>query len=171
MIAQGFIDAFAPWKTLYGDSPVVATTVTTVHVVALLFGGGFALATDRSTLRALRGSSDDRRRQLAELHAVHRPVLVALAMIFVSGLALATADLETFLGSPVFWVKLALVTLLVANGALLARTEARLLRSPTAPATTTDHSPLWRRLRFSTFASITLWTLTTIAGTALVGLS
>ena len=168
MFVQGIIDAVAPWKDLYGNSPVVSTTVTTLHVVALLFGGGFALAADRSTLRALRGNGEDRERQLAELHAVHRPVLIALAVLFISGVALALADLETFLGSPTFWIKLTLVALLLANGAVLARTEARLLGAD-APRETT--APLWRRLRASTFASITLWTLTTIAGTALVGLS
>lgn len=168
MFVQGIIDAVAPWKDLYGNSPVVSTTVTTLHVVALLFGGGFALAADRSTLRALRGNGEDRQRQLAELHAVHRPVLIALTVLFVSGVALALADLETFLGSPTFWIKLSLVALLLANGAVLARSEARLLRAD-APRDTT--APLWRRLRASTFASITLWTLTTIAGTALVGLS
>lgn len=168
LIAQGLIDALAPWKTLYGDSAVVSTSVTTVHIVSLLFGGGFALAADRSTLRALRGGGDDRRRQLGELHAVHRPVLIALTLLFISGVMLAAADLETFLGSPAFWIKLALVTLLLANGAVLARTEARLLGDG---APTEANAPLWRRLRASTFASIALWTLTTIAGSALVGLS
>lgn len=168
MFVQGIIDAVAPWKDLYGNSPVVSTAVTTVHVVALLFGGGFALAADRSTLRALRGDGDDRQRHLGELHAVHRPVLIALTLLFISGVALALADLETFLGSPTFWIKLSLVALLLINGAVLARTEARLLD---ADAPRDAAAPLWRRLRASTFASIALWTLTTIAGTALVGLS
>ncbi|NUQ21593.1 MAG: Rieske 2Fe-2S domain-containing protein [Gemmatimonadaceae bacterium] len=88
-IAQALVDALAPWKDLYGSSAAVSTSVTTVHVVALLFGGGFALAADRSTLRALRGDGEDRRRQLAELHAVHRPVLIALTLLFISGLLLA----------------------------------------------------------------------------------
>lgn len=168
LIAQGLIDALAPWKDLYGNSAAVSTSVTTVHVVALLFGGGFALAADRSTLRALRGGGDDRHRQLGELHAVHRPVLIALTLLFISGVLLAAADLETFLGSPIFWIKLSLVALLLVNGAVLARTEARLLGDG---APTDASAPLWRRLRTSTFASIALWTLTTIAGTALVGLS
>ena len=39
---------------------------------------------------------------------------------------LTAADLETFATSPVFWVKLGLVTLLLANGLVLERTESRL---------------------------------------------
>ena len=47
---------FAPWHSLYADSKTVASVVTGVHLVGLLFGGGLAVAADRSTLRALSGS-------------------------------------------------------------------------------------------------------------------
>jgi len=41
----------------------------------------------------------------------------------VTGVLLAAADVETFLPSVIFWVKLGLVALLVINGGVLTLTE------------------------------------------------
>jgi len=152
-------ELFAGWNALYSDSTLVSTTVTTVHVLALLTAGGLAIAADRMTLRA---NAADAARAAQEVRSVHRPVLIALAVLFVSGVALAAADVETFLVSPLFWVKMGLVTLLLVNGLGLARAETRFRRSPEA-------QPVhWRRLRTHAWASLVLWGATTIAGTVLV---
>jgi hypothetical protein len=156
----------APWQSAYSDSKVISTAVTSVHLLALLFSGGLAVAADRATLLALRGSPGDRRRQLAALRDVHGPVLIALAVLFGSGVLLAAADVETFASSPLFWGKLALVALLLVNGVVLQRTETSLRRSLDAELAPTT---LWRRLRVSTWLSIALWATTTLAGAALVG--
>jgi hypothetical protein len=158
------VQALEPWKSLYGDSKTVASAVTGIHLVGLLFGGGLAVAADRSTLRALRRPPAERAESLRELHAVHRPVLIALAVLFLSGVALAAADLDTFLGSPVFWAKLGVVALLLANGAVLERTERALRRDGV------EDRPrrLWRRLGISTRLSLALWTATVLLGTVLV---
>jgi hypothetical protein len=152
-----------PWKSLYGDSKTVASVVTGLHLVGLLFGGGLAVAADRSTLRALRRPAEERRAMLRELRAVHRPVLIALALLFASGVALAAADIETFLESPIFWAKLAIVALLLANGAVLALTEQALGRDAGEGA-----PRLWRRLALTTRLSLALWTAAVLAGTVLV---
>jgi hypothetical protein len=152
-----------PWKSLYGDSKTVASVVTGLHLVGLLFGGGLAVAADRSTLRALRRPAEERRAMLRELRAVHRPVLIALALLFASGVALAAADIETFLESPIFWAKLAIVALLLANGAALALTEQALGRDAGEGA-----PRLWRRLALTTRLSLALWTAAVLAGTVLV---
>jgi hypothetical protein len=152
-----------PWKSLYGDSKTVASVVTGLHLVGLLFGGGLAVAADRSTLRALRRPAEERRAMLRELRAVHRPVLIALALLFASGVALAAADIETFLKSPIFWAKLAIVALLLANGAALALTEQALGRDAGEGA-----PRLWRRLALTTRLSLALWTAAVLAGTVLV---
>jgi hypothetical protein len=157
--------ALEPWKSLYSDSKTVASTVTGVHLVGMLFGGGLAVAADRSTLRALRREPSDRARELADLHAVHRPVLLALAVLFLSGVALAAADIETFAGSPFFLLKLVLVTCLLANGAVLERTERALRLATGGPG---RESRLWQRLRTTTYLSLLLWTCTVLAGTVLV---
>ncbi len=159
----------APWQSIYNDSKLLSTTVTTVHLVALMFGGGLAVAADRSTLRASRAVELTvglgRPQQLAELHAVHRPVLLALGILFVSGLLLAAADVETYATSWTFWIKMALVGLLIVNGALLTRTEVALRRPELGESRT---EVLWRTLRRGALASIGLWTATLIAGAILV---
>jgi hypothetical protein len=156
--------AFAPWQSLYSDSVPVSTAVTAVHILALLVGGGLAIAADRSTLRALRHPAPHRAAQLYELHAVHRPVLMALGVLFVSGFAMAAADVEVFAASTFFWVKMGLVAMMLLNGALLYWTEARLLGG----ASTADgNERLWRRLRLTSQASLALWAMTTVAGAVL----
>jgi hypothetical protein len=157
--------ALAPWQSLYNNSKLLSTSVVGAHLVALLFGGGYAVAADRFTFRALRAGEVDRARQLAELHAVHRPVLIALALSFLSGVLLAAADVKTFATSPAFWVKLALVALLVVNGGVLTLTESKL--RAWVPSTALTTSPMWGRLRVLTICSVTLWTATLIAGVVL----
>jgi hypothetical protein len=134
MFVHEVANFFLPWNTVYADSTALSTGVTATHILALLIGGGLALAADRSTLRMLARPEAERRRHLEELRAVHRPVLIALAVLFLSGLAMAAADVETFATSWYFWIKMALVTLLLANGYYLLRTERRLHALATAPA-------------------------------------
>ena len=66
-IVQTVAHIFAPWQSLYSDSKSVAAVVNAVHLTGLLFGGGLAVAADRTTLRALKGERADRVRALAEL--------------------------------------------------------------------------------------------------------
>jgi hypothetical protein len=166
---QPLIDAFAPWQALYSDSKLVSGLVTATHLLALLFGGGLAVAADRATLRALKQPIDERLRVLQNIRTTHRPVLIALVVLFASGFALAAADLKTFIGSPVFWIKLGLVALLLLNGFVLERTESRLRRSmePAVVKTRRD-ARLWNRLQFTAAMSIALWSATLVAGTILV---
>ena len=156
-----------PWKELYSNSKEVDTGVTFVHVVALLFGGGAAVVADRATLRVRDFGSEAARRALGDLHASHRLVLIALSISVVSGIGLACADLETFLASPIFAIKLVLVALLLINGAVLTTTETALTASDLDPQRTT---PLWRRLHLVSRLSLTLWSATVLAGTALVNM-
>jgi hypothetical protein len=128
---------FAPWQSLYSDSAVVSTTITSLHIVSMLIGGGLAIAADRTTLR---GRADD-------IKDVHRIVLLALVVMFISGVLMAAADFEAFAASKIFWLKLALVLFLVINGAMLQRKTAR--------------------RRFHARASQLLWTATAIVGVVL----
>ena len=64
MIVSTLVHLFAPWQSLYSNSKPVATAVTATHLVALLYGGGFAVAADRATLRA---RPDDPERGAARL--------------------------------------------------------------------------------------------------------
>ena len=167
-IVPALVHAFAPWQSLYSNSKTTETVVTSTHLVAMLFGGGFAVAADRATLRATAQNADGRRRLLQELGTVHRPVLIALGFLFVSGVALATADVDTFAKSPAFALKLVLVALLLGNGFVLTRTEAALRGVPAPGADQPREDRLWRRLRTTARLSLLLWTVTVVAGTVLV---
>ncbi len=153
-------EMLSPWASLYGDSVVIATAVTALHLIGMLLGGGLAIGADRTTLRLTSGISSERNRHLGELNAIHRPVLIAMSVLFATGLLMAAADVATFLVSPVFWVKLTLVALLVINGVVLERTETTLRQS--------ENESLWSRLRVSAMTSIALWIATLVAGVFLV---
>jgi hypothetical protein len=163
MFLQEITRALAPWNALYSNSKAVSTAVTSVHVLSLMVGGGLAIAADRTTLRFARRTAPARAAHLEELHAVHRPVLLALVVLFVSGVLLTAADIETFVGSAIFWVKLGFVAVLLVNGIALVLTENRLRGA--APAT----DALWKRMRVLSVASLALWMLTVALGTLLVG--
>ncbi|MGH7535113.1 MAG: hypothetical protein ACREMG_05965 [Gemmatimonadales bacterium] len=152
-----------PWASLYGDSRALQTAVTFLHVAGIFLGGGFAIATDRETFLALRTARlSGQIRHLAHLHTVHRPVLLGLVVALGSGFLLFAADIPTFARSSVFWVKMVLLGLLLANGYLLARTETALrVGEPDSPV-------LWARLRYISAASIALWLGLILAGTVLM---
>ena len=145
---QSLIDLARPWATLYGDSRPVSVAVTYLHFGGLLLAGGSAVAVDRDTLRADRHDPEARGRALHAIRDVHRWVLAGLTLTLVSGVLLFASDIETYWGAAVFWVKMALVALLLANGAWLRATERR-----TAPADVRG----WARLRMSAGASLFLW--------------
>ena len=171
MIIHALAQAFAPWQSLYSRSVAVSTSVTATHILSLLGGGGLAIAADRSTLRALRRPATVRPMHLDELHDVHRPVLIALGVLLVSGLAMAAADVEVFAGSTFFWAKMGLVALLLVNGALLYQTEARLIArrasADDGESPEDTENRLWGRMRWTSYASLALWIITTVAGAIL----
>lgn len=153
-------ELFAPWQSAYSDSTIISTTVTALHLIGMLVGGGLAIAADRATLRISNEQPGERERHLGELNAIHRPVLIALAILFLTGVLMVTSDVETFLNSPVLWIKLGLVALLVFNGVLLERTETSLRRG--------NDKASWGKLRVAAMFSIGLWIATLVAGTVLV---
>ncbi|MEO8577465.1 MAG: hypothetical protein ABI556_12225 [Gemmatimonadales bacterium] len=157
----------SPWQSAYSDSTLLSTGVTALHLIGMLVGGGLALAADRTTLRISEEAPGKREWHLGELNAIHRPVLLALTLLFVTGIAMIAADVKTFVTSPVLWVKLTLVALLVANGVVLERTETALRRtSDSAPQGASEK--LWSRLRVSAICSIAVWLATLVAGVFLV---
>jgi hypothetical protein len=109
-------------------------------------------------------------RQLVEMHAVHRPVLVALTVLCASGVLLMAADFDTYIASPVMWIKLALVFLLLVNGVLLVRDETRARRTlAMTPKAEPSVEVWWHRVRAGAIRSVVLWTATLVAGAVLVG--
>lgn len=152
----------APWANLYNGSSLVSTSVTFVHLGGLLLGGGCAVAADRMTLRLRPANSARFRAHLQELHGMHRPVLLGLALTFASGLLMLAADLPTYLPSTLFWFKMGLIAVLLGNGLVLRRAERALRFGWTAQ----DRG--WRRLQRAAQASLTLWFGSLLLGTALL---
>jgi hypothetical protein len=87
-------------------------------------------------------------------------VLLGLTVVMASGFLMLAADLETLLLSPVFWVKMALVAALLANGFGLTRAGRRLETDP-------ESETGWMRLRRWSLSSLALWFAVTLAGTLL----
>jgi hypothetical protein len=85
-------------------------------------------------------------------------VIASLVLIMASGILLFASDFETFLSSRFFWIKMALVVLLMLNGAWLWRAERRAVSGDPGA---------WRTLRVTAVTSMTLWFLTTLGGVAL----
>lgn len=159
-LAAWIADFAAPWAKLFSHSKVVSAGTLFFHLAPLVAGGGVAFAADIATLRAFRSGAAERTRQVAALALTHRIVLVGLAVSFISGIMLFLSDVENFLGSIFFWIKLAFVALLLMNGFFLTRVEAALAHRP-------DDTAQWSRLRGVAMISAFLWIATTLAGVVL----
>ena len=145
------------WSSLYSDHHAVSVTVRFLHLAGLLIGGGPALAADRHLLGAFRRDEAARQAALALAGTSHRIVVPALALMGLTGVLMAASDLETFLNSRLFWTKMAIVGLLLTNGALLVLSERATVRGAG------DRG--WARLRLVSAASLALWLLALLAGT------
>jgi hypothetical protein len=129
-----------------------------MHIGGLVAGGGCAITADLATITAAREGSLPRMTQLQLLKRTHRIVVLGLAALVISGVLLFAADVETFLYSRVFWLKMGLMVLLLINGGLLLLGERQVKRGePRA----------WARLHYTAVSSLVLWFLTTLAGAAL----
>jgi len=73
-----------------------------------------------------------------------------------SGALMAAADIETFLGSKLYWTKMGLVALLALNGAGVYRSGRRALRDPSGGG--------WTWVRFTSTVSLVLWLLIVFVG-------
>ncbi len=113
--------ALASWNSYYGNHQALSVTIRYVHLAALLVGGGTALAIDREIFRLRRSPPQMRDATIARLNRAHALVIASIAFIVASGFLMAGADVETYLVSPTFWTKMALVVMLLINGAVIAR--------------------------------------------------
>jgi len=165
LVPKALVNALQPWSDFYSHSKTAAAVVTYLHVGGLLLAGGLAIAADRGSLRALRLAAGERSHYLRELASVHRWVLTGLTVVVASGIALLTADIETFFGSWIFWTKMVLVALLLANGVRMTRVEDALRRDASA------ESAHWQSLHRVAVTSLGLWFVIAAFGVALANYS
>jgi uncharacterized membrane protein YedE/YeeE len=160
------VDALAePWQKLYAHSTVVATLVLFGHVGGLLVAGALTFSTESGALRLDPADEGDRERYLRVVSRSRAAIAFALAIAMVSGFLLFLADLEAFAVSRVFWAKMLLVVLLLANAFIASRLDARLRRADDAAME--RHDGLWRRRRASAWATGVLWFALVLSGSAL----
>jgi hypothetical protein len=155
-LIQTLAEAAKPWADFYAKSKPTSLGVTYLHIAGVMIGGGFAMASDRAALRVGKGSAENRAFVLREFTFVHRPVIIAL-----SGAAMLLADVETFLGNPVYYVKMGMFAALLVNGLLMQRNERRLA------ADMSESNSAWGGFRGNAIASIVLWLSIALAGVLL----
>lgn len=158
MDTPGLIDR---WAHFYGDRKLLSAAVTYVHLAGILVGGGIAVATDRVSLQLGPDRGRDVQAELVRIYAVHRLVIFGLGLTVLSGLLMLLADLETYLGSVLYWTKMGMVVLLLANGYLRQRAENDLRRGTAA----------WPLFHRTSMASLVLWFLILLAGAFLPTIS
>jgi hypothetical protein len=146
------------WVSLYANHAALRTCVEFSHIGGLVAGGGCAITADLATISAVRQGPAARTTHLILLKRTHRIVVFGLVALAVSGLLLFGADVQTFLYSRIFWLKMGLMVLLLVNGLLLLRGERQVTRG---------EANAWARLHYTAVASLVLWFLTTLAGAAL----
>src|SRR4051812_48749687 len=145
----------ATWSEYYGAHRAASVGVIYLHLAGLVVGGGAALAADRHVFQAAGRGPEARAAALVALSETHRVVIPAFAVVVVSGILMAAADLSTFLSSPLFWSKMGTVVLLLLNGTGLLAAERALA---------SGRSQSWTRLRLASGASILLWLVILLLG-------
>jgi hypothetical protein len=152
------VHATQGWARVYADTKALSTGVIFIHLAGLLLGGGVAVAADLETLKAAREPEAVRADHLLFLGTVHGIAITGLTVIALSGAAMLLADLETFWTAKTFWIKMGLVTLLLANGLLIQRAERVAGDAPGRG---------WALLKATSISSLLLWFSIVLAGTIL----
>jgi hypothetical protein len=158
---ETLVELAKPWAKFYSKSHAAQTVVIFAHVAGMLGGGGLAIAADRAMWKARTAASDVRTRLLSEVDRTHRPVLIGLALVVISGLFMAAADIETFGPSPIFWGKMAAFVLLLVNGAWLQSIERGIQRSPVGA------DAAWAKITTASRISYALWFTVALGGVLL----
>jgi len=160
MVAMSLQQMVGAWAAFYQDSTPAQIALQFLHIGGLVGSGGLAVASDRDLVRLRGASVPEREVHLARQHGGHGVILVGLAIVTLSGIGFLLADLDTYLGSTVFWIKMGLVVVLLANGAWMVRLERSLVADP-------GRDREWARMRLAAIASLVLWFTTTLFGAVL----
>ena len=149
------------WNALYANHAAMRTAIEFTHIAGLAAGGGCAVVADLTALAAARGGPAPVAARLQLLEQTHLIVVLGLVALTVSGVLLFAADVDMYLYSRIFWLKMGFMALLMANGARLLVVE-RWAASGDARA--------WASLLRTATVSLVLWSLTTLAGAALTNI-
>src|SRR6516165_5203195 len=151
-------DVATTWGSFYSNHAAMRTLIAFAHVGGLVAAGGASMMADREILSAYQRREQGGSVVLNTARKTHRIVLGGLTVVIASGVLLFAADLDTYLWSKLFWIKMALVVALMINGAVVTRAERQL---------SSNLGDSWGTLQWTAIASLSLWFLTTLIGTAL----
>jgi hypothetical protein len=158
MMTAALRDLATTWGSFYANHAAVRTFIAFAHVGGLVAAGGASMMADREILSVRRRRGQDGSVVLRLIRKTHRVILTGLAVVIISGVLLFAADLDAYLVSRLFWIKMALVVALMINGAIVTRAERQL---------SSNLGDSWGTLQWTAIASLSLWFLTTLIGTAL----
>ena len=138
------------WAVYYADHQMASLIVRYLHLAGLVVGAGTAVAMDRQVLYAAwRPGAATCGSSIEAVRRSHAVVVPALGVVVGTGLLMTLADLPTFQASPLFWIKMASVAVLLVNGALLLSAERACAARGAAAG--------WPRLVMASGASLVLW--------------
>jgi len=160
MTPTGVTKLVEGWASYYADRKMVSAAVTSVHLAGILLGGGLSVASDRASFYLV-PDVECLQRDLGRLYAVHKWVIGGLGLTISTGLLMLFADLHTYVTSPLYWTKMGLFVLLLANGTLRLRAEIALQHGRTA----------WRAFHRTSAASMVLWFMVLLCGAFLTTIS
>ena len=158
MMTAALRDLATTWGSFYANHAAMRTAIAFAHVGGLVAAGGASMMADREILSAYKRREQSGSVALRTVRKTHGVVLAGLAIVIASGVLLFAADLDAYLVSRLFWIKMALVVALMINGAILTRAERRV---------SSNLGDSWGTLQWTAIASLSLWFLTTFIGTAL----
>ena len=153
------VGVVAWWSSYYGNHQIASVAIRFLHLTGIIMGGGTGLFADRQVLRAAISAPAEREAVLVTLSRAHAHVISWILIVGITGALMTAADTATFLVSKVYWIKMALVGLLIANGIALFFVESRTRRLGAATE--------WPRLVLVSTISAVLWLTTLFLGTLL----
>src|SRR5262249_6045507 len=105
-VIQQLLDS---WTSIYSNHAALKTGIAFMHIGGLVAGGGGAITADLATIAAARTRSSRLMAQLDLLKKTHVVVILGLIALVVSGVLLFAADVDTFISSRIFWLKMGLM--------------------------------------------------------------
>jgi uncharacterized membrane-anchored protein len=153
---HSLLSLIASWAEFYGNHQLASIFVRFIHLTAIVLGGGAALLIDFQVIRASRAGIEQKEKVFRYLKGIHRYVVAWLSVLIVTGVLMTAADYSVLLRSRVYWVKMALIAVLMLNGVTLLFAERN--------AEKLGVSSGWRRLTTASMLSVVLWQTTLFAG-------
>lgn len=137
-----------------GESRYAYAALEGIHLVGLAVAVGLLFVVDLRLLNVF-----FRQVPVRDLTRQLRPwIFWGFSVILLTGVLLFWSSAGRMLNSPAFAIKTALLLVGLGNATLFELHSARL------PAIRENHVVLPRRIRYAAIASLTIWTLTIVAG-------